>query len=249
MKQIYERLRQYWDYGEWGYFILLLFITLSTAIFFIGILCWALEAIFNFLVFKFDFLITVGACVGVVVYLWNSSKEEKRIKLQAIEEQHAEQSAEMDKAVAENNYSIIRQCLFTVLSEQADNIGLVKPSTFSEMNSPSRIISCNGFYLCQFVVMKKGTAIDLKLIKECLQMRIVQKLNAGEFPELSVRSHIYNGRAYPILYIHTLEDTGGYIQINTALVNNKYCQSLEASRYAQQQNALPATTISRDVDF
>ncbi|WP_085833819.1 hypothetical protein [Clostridium merdae] len=245
----YEKLKKYCKKPSTWYFILQIFLITVVLTGVIFLLVWLLEMLFNFLALKFDLIITIISISGVVIYMWNTKREEKKAKQIQIQRQQEIQSAEIERAVAENNYAIIRQCLFSVLSEQAERINLVKPSTLSEMNSPSRIIAQNGFMLCQFVAMKQTDEVDLKLVKECLQMRISQKLNAGEFHELSGRNHVYNGRAYPLLYIDDVVNTGGYIQLNVALSNDAFCQYLENKAYVRQQNHVNTSPFPRDVDF
>lgn len=249
MKKIYDELRYYWQSRQRGLFALSLLLIITIVGSLIAISVWLLEKIGTFITLKFDTIMTVVTVAIVVIYMWNSKREERQAKILEMREQQAEQTAEVERVVAENSYAIIRKCLFTVLSELASVIGLVKPTTLSEMDSPSRIIPRKGFMLCQLVAMKMSSEVDLKLIKESLQMRIGQKLLAGEFEDLRERSHVYNGRAYSVLYIDEITDTGGYIQINLTLVNDAYCQYLENKAYAKQQNMMQSPTLPRDTDF
>lgn len=249
MKKIITHSKNYLAKWGWGLTTLTALASLLVCGTLLWLGIWLLETFFGFLALKFDLIITVCGVVVVVIYMWNTRHDEKNRQIKIAETKAQAQAAEIERSIAENNYTIIRQCLFTVLTEKADVIGLVNPSTLSDMNSPSRILPHNDFMLCQFVAMKKGSEVDLKLIKDCIQMRITQKLNAGEFEQLSVRTHVYNGRIYPALYLHEAVDTGGYIQLNMVLVNDAFCKHLETRAYAQYQNTVQPVGLPRDTDF
>jgi len=97
--------------------------------------------------------------------------------------------------------------------------------------------------------MGDGQPVDTKLVKERLQMRLSQKLTANEFSGITQSNFIYNGKAYPILYIDEVIDTSSFIQINIAWSCEAYCKHLENRALAKQQNAIPLATVPRDIDF
>lgn len=249
IKSFYQYLCDLWKNQQRGRFALSLLGAISIAVCLLILLIWVVENLLAFIVLKFDLIFITLSFIGLVLYIWSTKRKEKVKKELEIQDQKSAQAIEIERAVAENNYTIIRQCLFSVLIERAEMVGLVVPRSLSELNSPTRIIPRNGFMLCQYVAMKKGCDIDLKLVKECLQMRIIQKLNAGEFEELSIRNHVYKGQAYPILYIDDITDAGGYIQINATLANDAFCQHIENKSHAQMHNTVHKPPSPKDDDF
>ncbi len=245
MKKILEKLKSSWVKKDYLrlllYCILILF---GTAIVF-----FATKGILKFLQSNFETILMVVGGYAFLFYAFYEWRKERREKKEAIIQQQTEQAAEIDRTMAESNYALVRQCLFILLGETANNLHLVKPSTLSELNSPSRIISQSGFTLFQFVVMGDGHPVDTKLVKERLQMRLSQKLTANEFSGITQSNFIYNGRAYPILYIEEVNDTGSFIQVNIAWACEAYCKYLENRALARQQNAIPLATVPRDIDF
>ena len=225
---------------RWGLLALTILFMIASVSFSIWLTVWIIESIISFLASKFDLIITLFAVALVVIYLFEGKKQEHSTAQEA--QQQAEQEhqrallaaeSEALRLRAENNYNIIRQCMFQVLQEKAEVLGLVKPITLSDLDSPCHIIHREGFCLCQFVAMKKEQELDLILVKELLQLRLQQKLLAFEFPAFKVATHIYNGYSYPILYIDEIYNAGGYIQLNLAIVNDRFCEYLLAKNMAK----------------
>lgn len=235
--------KKYLEFSGYG---LLIFLTLSCSIIVTFIVC---SHIFSFLASRFEAVIAiVGAYV--LIFLWYRDKERKKqaqIQSALMEKTSAQQSAE--KALAESNYSVIRQCLFSTLSEYADIVGLVKPVRLSEIDSPCRVILKGNTYMTQYVVPKKSESVSAEKIKEMLQIRIAQKLTALEFAGITQTNHIYNGRAYPILCIDEVRDNGSYVQIDMAWASDSYCNLLDSRAQAKIENLKPPSMSYHDKDF
>lgn len=248
MKNLIEKYQVL--YQEKNYFKLSLY---SAAIVFASLLVIATTYIIGMQVFVFlterfeAVLIIVGAYI--LIYLWWKEKQKKQhqeIQNSLIQMTASQQSAE--KALCESNYSTVRQCLFSTLSENADILNLVKPERLSELDSPSRTIFKGNVYMCQFVVVKKGDTNSEK-IKEMLQIRIGQKLSAHEFAGITQTQYIYNGTAYPILCIDEVRDNGTFVQLDIAWASEHYCSLLNARAHTRMQYLQPQNINSRDSDF
>src|SRR4051794_24956740 len=119
MKKIYDELRYYWQSRQRGLFALSLLLIIAIVGILIAISVWLLEKIGAFIALKFDTIMTVITVAIVVIYIWNSKREERRAKIIEMREQQAAKAAEVERSVAENSYAVIRKCLFIVLSELA----------------------------------------------------------------------------------------------------------------------------------
>lgn len=213
----------------------------------------ALACLFAVFVFKLidryfiEMLIIGIACLWF--YSWISEKKSKRKEEKSAEAKQVKaEECEMERSLAESNYTIVRQCLFSVISENADALRLAKPTTFSEMDSPSRIIRKGNVIMYQFLALKKSE-VDTIAVKNIIQTRISQKLSAQEFSGIIQSTFIYNGRAYSLLYVDDVQDVGAYIQIDMAWVNDNYCNHLQNKAYIQQQNQKPVNVNMNDRDF
>lgn len=204
--------------------------------------------IFFFLAKRFEAVIAI---VGgyIMLYLWwrdKQKRQQEEIQNSLAEAVIAQQSSE--KALCENNYSTVRQCLFSVLSEYADILNLVKPEIESELNCHPKTAFKGNVYVCQFLVPKMGEANPGK-IKEILQTRIRQKLSAFEFAGIAQTNYIYKGIAYPILCVDDVRDTGIHVQIDMAWASERYCSLLDSREYARMQHLQPPINNFHDKDF
>lgn len=248
MQKLLDEFRQAYsnkNYLKLSLYSLLALLTLlaSTMLtYYIGV------GIYSFIAMRFEALIAIlGAYL--LIYFWlreKRSKKEEQEKNILLQANAAQQSAE--KALCESNYTIIRQCLFSTLAENASVLNLVKPERISELDSPSQTILKGNVYMCQFVVLKKGES-DPQNIKEILQIRLAQKLNALEFAGITQTTYIHNGNAYPILCIDEVNDIGTYIQIDIAWASENYCNLLNARTQARFLNMQPQKSIITDRDF
>lgn len=248
MKKLIEKLQKH--YNEKNYFSLILYSAAAvfTSIFVIAITYFIGMQIIHFISERFEAVLVIAGAY-IMIYIWWRDKQEKRrqeIQDSLTQMTASQQSAE--KALCESNYTTVRQCLFSTLSENADVLNLVKPERLSELDSPSRTIFKGNVYMCQFVVVKKGDANSEK-IKEMLQIRIGQKLSAQEFAGITQTQYIYNGTAYPILCIDEVRDNGTFVQIDIAWASENYCNLLNARAHTRMQYLQPQNINCRDRDF
>ncbi len=202
--------------------ILAVFTLIILAIYFIG----------KLLIANFD-TITFGlAIISVAVYYINkyfdTRKEDKERKYEhrkeviAANERH---QREIALIAAENSYNTIRKCLYTVLNEAATTLNLVAPKSYTALDSQIPPSDNGRFVILHYVCQKNGD-IDTAHISEVLNVCICQKLNAGEFTELSTSAYIYEGRSYPIIIVDNIVDVGAYINIDVVICNEAYCEHI-----------------------
>ncbi len=243
-----DTILQLCEKRKWGQLALTLILSGICLSVMVLLSVWVIEGITSFISKNFDAIMAALFICFLLIYgIWSKLDERKTAQVH-LAEQRTMAAAELERAIAENTYIIVRQCIFSVLLEKANAIGLIKPVSLSDLDSPARLIDRNGFVLCQYIAMKQSEFVETALIAEYLQNRVTQRLNNGEFSEIPSRSFVYEGRAYPAVYIDSVADAGAYIQINAVLVNDAYCRHLQNRQFAKTNNLgiLPAP---RDSDF
>jgi hypothetical protein len=190
-----------------------------------------------------------GIAFCSIVYFISEKRHKHRAELSSIEQQASIAQENADKALLESNYIIVRQCVYSVLCEIAENLGLTKPQRQSEIDSPSRIITNSNVLMYQFVVLKKSAEISISSIKEILQTRITQKLIAHEFSGLTQSNFVFGGTAYPILCVHDVADSGAYINLDIVWFSEAYGNLLHLRKEALLNNLNGRAVNIKDTDF
>ena len=245
-----EKLVDLWNGGQ---YIRLAIYVLVPAIVFVLVtvaVIHLVNGIFVFLRVHYSKLI-VAALVLWAFFGWLDGHREKKQKLQEWEQQNRareEHSARLDYEVTkEATYLEQAKVVFDVARE-VSVLGITPPSRMTNIYSPSRtILKANGTVtLAQFLLQKDREHVDIDLLRQTLQMKIDQRLTAGEYPAIEAK-HIYRGRAYSGLFIDSVRDSDGYVEVYTTLVNDAYC------RYRQDRDLmsdLPARIVDRrDTDY
>lgn len=182
---------------------------------------------------------------------WLDSHREKKQKLQEWEQENRareEYRSRLDYETTKEATYIEQAKIVFDASRELSVLGIVPPMRISNIYSPSRtILKANGaIVLAQFLLQKDREQVDIELLKQALQMKIDQRLTAGEYPAIDAK-HIYRGRAYSGLVIDSVRDSEGYVEVYTTLVNDAYC------RYRQDRDLmgdLPARIVDRrDTDY
>lgn len=216
--KIKEYLLNLWNEKRYGMLIFLLIISALGIVITIQ-----LFAIFvSFIAKKFDLILLLGT-ICFVSYWYLKSKNDRLPK-----EKTKSDNCFIEEELHENNYILLRKCLFQLLEDSADILNL-KKSRVSELDSPSKIIVKGNLYTYQYIVLKKGD-IDCKTIENVLQQRINQKLENFEFEGITQTKHIWNGFNYPIIKLHSVKDTGSYIQIELVFTSDKYLELMNARK-------------------
>lgn len=199
---------------------------------------------------------TIAMCIAVYCFLFFSAREylqgkrEERLRLDELQAELDEQTLlselKAEKALAETNYYIVRNFLFSVVNEIGSTLNLAKVNSPSELDSPSKIITKSNVTMYEFLILKTSE-VDVDAIKEVLQTRITQKILANEL-SLSQKNFIYDGKAYPILIIDSVSNRGNYVEVDIAWASNRYCEMLKLRHLALLENN-SAITNFKDGDF
>lgn len=204
----------------------------------------------NLLVKKFDEIVFGGTILFVAIYYINKrfkNREEVGLHNAAhrkeVKEAAEKQRREAELISAESSYNTVRKCLYTVLSETASTLNLVPPKSYTALDSNVHTSDNGRFVILHYVCQKNGD-IDTAVVSEVLNMRIGQKLSAGDFTELSTSAYIYEGRSYPIIMIDSVIDVGAYINIDVVICNEAYCEHL-CNKSVAERNSIDF----KDIDF
>ena len=148
----------------------------------------------------------------------------------------------------EATYTAQAKIIFSIARELGP-LGIVPPATLSNIYSPGRTIPVakETVNLSLFLLQKDCETVDTDLLKHTLEMKIDQRLQAGEFPGIP-EQHVYRGRVYSGLVVDRVRDsTGGFVEIYTAFVDDAYCQYRE--RRNLNSGILLPSVDRRDTDY
>lgn len=216
------------NYKILGLFIFLLltsgFLTVYLVCLFISFVSRNFETIVTLLV----------GIIALILYIIEGRKE----RLKKLQEEQAKELAKrqaiQEKAnikAIEENYKMLSRILFQALTKVSDVLGLKEVATERDLESPVHHISMDDFYLYQFVVYRKNTAMEIGLLQEVLQEEINRIIGTGQVLGLQKMTHyLYNGQFYPCVIIHDISENIGYLQISIAIASDEYL------RYRQMQS-------------
>jgi len=195
--------------------------------------------------------IVSGLVIVIVAYflIHEFFANRKELRLQnsihrkEVKEAAEKQQREAELISAESSYNTVRKCLYTVLNETASTLNLVAPKSYTALDSQVHTSDNGRFIILHYVCQKNGD-IDTAVVSEVLNMRIGQKLSAGDFTELSTSAYIYEGRSYPIIMIDSIIDVGAYISIDVVICNEAYCEYLR-----NKSNSGKPPFVPKDNDF
>lgn len=246
--KIVDGVRALWDEKRYVKLGLVLLLLIAAAVVTLSLIVSTLVAVKNFVV-QNQTLVFITTFALVTFFGWIYDRAEQRRKLQSQAEQQAREEAQfMEESLAQNNYDIVRQCLFNVLSDVADTISLIKPDRLSQLDSPAKYAKKGNVLFYQYLILKKEAVIDPHAVKQVLQTRISQRLQAQEFAGITETSHYYKGQMYPLLYLDEVIDVGNYIQVDITWVSDTYCEYLRnKTLFRHECGQAPAQP--RDTDF
>lgn len=184
---------------------------------------------------------------------WLDNHKEKQLEYrrrEREEEEREEYRAQQEYALAKDSTYVEQGKILFDVTREIGSLGIVPPMRLNNLYSPNRTIpKINGaFFFCQYLLQKDLDFVDTERLKEALQMKINQRLIAGEYPGVEAK-YIYKGRVYSGLVVDKVIDgrESGFIEVYTVLVNNAYC------RWKQNQDLIrdtPAPIIDRrDTDY
>lgn len=201
-----------------------------------------------FIALNYEAIILVGLAVGLIKYSLDEKRKEQQKKDKVLKEEQYRETSERDKAVADRNWQFVQPAIFTVISEMADVLKVVKPQLMSEILSPVKYFTQNGVTVYQFHCLKVQES-DVNFIQEVVQRRIVQKLQCNEFSGLSQATYVYEGDTYPLLFIDKVINYPTFIEINAVIVNQEYCRQLKLNERIRYEAKNGIVQDIRDRDF
>lgn len=240
--------KSFWDYfveywNEKRYFL-----CISTVI--LLILC-GVAAVF-LLVELFDFIsrnyekvfLACAILISVFYYIKEYFEEKRQARKQELEMAMKMQEA-ADKDTIERNYRLIRNCLYSVIRDMSDVMGVKIPSREGEIDSPNHTIRKLNFVLYQYIVYRTSASADTETIRSILRQEISRRLDGHLFAGISQTYYLHDGQAEPIISVYTVEDNHAYFTISVAIADENYCRhirqgvSLNLLQQAEQLQALP----------
>ena len=252
MKKYWERLKRCLIEKRYGEFSLYCLLTLLVSM----LVILATAGVLSFFAYNFEAILTIVGGYGLVYVFfheWRKSKKEEKLREEerciTILNRQREENAETEKALLESNYIIVRKCFHSVIMDIADHVHLKKPTSLSELDSPSRMVSKGNVTMYQFVALKTSQEMNPAVIKDVLQTRMTQKLSSNEIAGLSQTTYIYEGQAFPLLCIDEVVDIGNYIQIDLAWASESYCRLIQDRKLAYFEGQRVSNLSIKDKDF
>lgn len=232
-------------YGKLASYSLLLLII---AIVIIWITCSIIFRIYDFFAMHFNGILCIICAFAMAYYYSYNNKKKKNEQIHNERENNNIIDENTEKEIAENNYIIIRRCLFAVINEVYDIIGVKKLDSLSELNAPSHLTRRADILMYKFFALKQKD-VNTSTIKKVLQQRINQKLLDFEFPDIKQNNFIYSGKAYPMLNIYEVTDESEYIQIVVSWASKQYFDLLSIRRNNIMNSNLIINNNFNDDDF
>lgn len=246
-----DKVDQLWAGGCYLRAILTLLLPYVALGLIIVFLIMMFTAIFDFFRRYYTQLIAVafGICLFVA---WLDKRKTEEIKRKREEQEIRERQDYSDRLevarTKDATYKTQAKILFSVVRELGP-LGIVPPATLSNIFSPGRtILKGDGTVSINLYLLQKDLeSVDTDLLKNTLQTKIDQRLQAGEFPGIP-EQHVYRGRVYSGFVIDMVRDNvGGFVEVYTVLVDDSYCRyraNLELNEY----RLLPSID-RRDTDY
>ena len=211
----------------------------------------AVIAGFNFVHLYYAHLIFAAFAICVFI-AWLDKRKTQNIDLKRREQEIREREDYSNRLEAartkDATYTEQAKIIFA-LARELGALGIVPPATVSSIYSPGRMISKAGgtVNVSLYLLQKSCETVDTDLLKHTLQVKIDQRLQAGEFPGIP-EQHVYKGRVYSGVTVDMVRDSvGGFVEVYTALVNDAYCRYLE--RRNLNSSILLPSVDRRDTDY
>lgn len=210
---------------HWIWFILKLLISL------VGLICMGLllEKITVLIIYNIEsIVVTIGAIFIFFMILAQfipKRREEKPIL------QSECTVIEFDPITLETTYSLIRKNLCSILGDVAEIIKIRKPSTLSQMDSPTHYTIVSNAVIYHYLAVKTTDEVDIFNAIGILQNALEQRLNNNEVEGIIQTHFLYKSQAYPSLMVDNVKDTGAYVQIDIAVASDNYCKYRERRIY------------------
>lgn len=211
--------------------LLTLIFTGALILLLITLFIFACRLVAGFIVANYELLLLCGSIVlAVVYYIWckrENSKDEQAVKMRS----QMAMEVEREKQHLEDAYIKIQQLLYLAINDTTSITKIPQLKSLSALEAPTHFVQANGFYVFQYLVAKDNmTTSNIIQIKEILNNRIRQALNAGEVMGSQPMYFSNSGRPYQKVLIHDIKDNGSFLQINAVIVGEKYANYIEQAR-------------------
>lgn len=221
-KTFIEYMKEYWK--EKRYLLCISIITCLIA-FFISLVM--------IVVFMLDFItihyqevfLGLGIFLSVYYYIHEHFEEKRKARQQELALAKQMQDA-ADADVIERNYRLIRTCLFNVIKDMSDVLGVKKPIREGEIDSPVHNIRMLNFVLYQYIVYRTNSTVDTETVRTILRQEISRRLDAHQFAGISQTYYLHEGQAEPIISVYSVEDNNAYLTISVAIADEHYCRHI-----------------------
>lgn len=225
---------------------------------FIGVVLFAVMAllviiglkIYDFVEAHWDFLFLAGGGIFTLFYIIKEHYQDKEKDRMLLWEQERKLQEEADSKMVEDNYLMLRNTFFEVVSYLADVLHVKKPSMETELDSPNHVVRKLDFLLYQFILYPLNvSSIDTKVMKQILQQEYKRRLDSKSFANIAQSIYLYEGRSMPIISIHEVTSNGAYLTVSLVLTDANYCRYIRRSASASLlQQAQQIRNLS-DRDF
>lgn len=206
--------------------LVLLFVGSLSGILLIGfVLMWLGCYLVNY---HLPLLMAIGVIVWLYAYVKSKIDEKAKTVTNSIRN-----TQEQLREQADRGYPIMRNIMYKTLRDEAGAIACLMPRTLREIEvlETHHIIS-NDIIYYQFKLNKADINMyygkdDLAEFKRILQVAIMRKLQAGEFPRLQIDNVMDGyGNIFDAIYVDMIEDMDTYFIIQTVFMSQSYAEIL-----------------------
>lgn len=201
----------------------------------------ALLSLFTYLCTKFvafialnkDILLlclTIAICFAYFMYCKHENNKNAKVAQLRAEKTIEE---EREKQMLEDAYRLLQELLYLAINETIVITKLPQLKAISALDAPTHWIHTNGFYCFQYLVAKdNSTSANIPQIKDVLNNRIRQALNAGEIIGSPQKMYFSDsGRPFQKILVHDVINQGTYLQLNLVIVGEDYVKYIERARF------------------
>ena len=133
-----------------------------------------------------------------------------------------------DPIVLENTYRLLRDTLCLIVRDISEAIRVKEPKAPIQIVAPQHFDIVSNAPVYHFLLAKEvNEPYDTYSIFGLLQVAIEQRLNTQSIPGITQSVFFYNGKTYPTIMVHEINNSGQFIQVDIAIANEYYCKYRE----------------------
>lgn len=187
--------------------------------------------------------ITIIGCFAYVMYCRHEKRKDSKVAQLRAEMTIAE---EREKQMLEDAYRLLQELLYLAINETTVITKIPPLRALTALEAPTHWIQTNDFFCFQYLVAKdNATNTNIPQIKDVLNNRIRQALNAGEIIGSPQKMYFSDsGRPFQKILVHDIINQGTYLQLNLVIVGEDYVKYIERARFV---NSTPFD--NSDLDF